>query len=187
MIPFLKQKHFWVVFSILSVVLIVCTTILLTPSSVPTTSVNNVTQQGTDDWKTYVSEKWGFSIEYPSDWKVIESKEIGYGSENFNLKESIGINGTGKIGIRISIWSSLDALPYKGKNLDDWVLEYLDNVICLGSEYDFQKTTVTSQKLYAISYKCRGEPQAYDTERIQFRYNKQTYQISSILAEEQET
>lgn len=172
MIPFLKQKHFWVVFSILSVVLIVCTTILLTPSSVPTTSVNNVTQQGTDDWKTYVSEKWGFQFEYPADWLVSVSLGPGNTSEYFNLKEWVRIQAPGDAAIEIHIFSPISSLILGDLSIDKWI-EGWKGEDAIG----VQKTTTTARHLDALFYKYPGRPGAYEQWYIIFHYSNQLYYI----------
>jgi len=57
-------------------------------------------------WKVYQNEKYGYRLDYPSDWLILEQERFGSGDKD-RLADSYGIEGVSKLLQRITITSPL--------------------------------------------------------------------------------
>jgi hypothetical protein len=80
--------------------------------------VKEIVEDGTDSWKTYRSEEYGFEARYPEDWIVKEdtfANEINFGEEKMKLF---------KVGFTVAFYQNQSELwgnETKSLSLEDWI------------------------------------------------------------------
>ncbi|MBN2055651.1 hypothetical protein JW905_12050 [bacterium] len=61
------------------------------------------------DWQVYQDEAWGFSLEYPADWKMLVRLE-NFGKPSFVIKKKIEFTGPGGPMVIMDLWTNDEAL-----------------------------------------------------------------------------
>ncbi len=147
---------------------------LIIDSSVKATTTNDINETSTTsvsleqenlvdekykDWKTYRSEKYGFEIKYPENWKIgrynMKDETKFFASKNY-------INKFGHRGDAGQI--SISFFQKNNQIFNDWEKRYLENIAPMGCE---KKEQEKIDSLVATSYYCYNHVTAFDIRVIE--------------------